>query len=76
MSKLVEKLRQISEGASQPLGFRTGGTSPGQSMLLIAALPQTEDQFNIQKFGEVYRQYTQKVPGWNVLKDLSRLHKR
>jgi hypothetical protein len=42
MSKLIEKLRQISEGTSQPMGFRTGATSLSQSMLLIAASTQAD----------------------------------
>lgn len=27
-----------------------------------------EDEFNIMKFGDDYREYMQKVPMWNVLK--------
>jgi len=31
-----------------------------------------EDEFNITKFGDDYREYMQKVPMWNVLKELRR----
>lgn len=34
-------MRQISESATPPLGFKTTTTSPSQQMLLIAALPQS-----------------------------------
>lgn len=40
MSKLVKKLKQISEGAAQPLGFKIATVSPNRRMLLIAALPR------------------------------------
>ena len=41
MSKLVEKLQRISEGAAQPLGFKPASASaPKQRMLLIATLVQ------------------------------------
>lgn len=36
MSKLVEKLQRISEGSSQPIGFRAATSERGQRMLLIA----------------------------------------
>jgi len=31
-----------------------------------------EDEFNILKFGDDYREYMKKVPMWNVLKGLRR----
>jgi len=31
-----------------------------------------EDEFNIKKFGDSYREYMRKVPMWNVLKGLKR----
>ena len=42
MSKLVKKLRQINEGAAQPLGFRRTSILPSQRMLLMVALPQSD----------------------------------
>ena len=36
---------------------------------------RSEDQFNIQKFGAVYQGYASKVPGWDMLRNLRRLHK-
>ena len=41
MSRLIKKLRQISENAAPPMGFKTTTISPSQLMLLIAALPQS-----------------------------------
>ncbi len=43
MSQLIKRLRQIAEGSTQRLGFRAGTASPTQSMLLIAALPHSND---------------------------------
>ena len=42
MSKLVKKLRQIYESASQPLGFKKTDIPPSQQMLLMVALPQRD----------------------------------
>jgi hypothetical protein len=39
MSKLVKKLRQVSENAAQPLGFRTTPLTASRQMLLIASVP-------------------------------------
>ena len=39
MSKLVKKMKQISGGIAQPLGFKTTTVSPNRRMLLIAVLP-------------------------------------
>jgi protein-S-isoprenylcysteine O-methyltransferase Ste14 len=33
---------------------------------------KTEDEFNVEKFGEGYREYMTVVPAWNVLKELRR----
>ena len=41
MSKLVKKLRQVSENAVQPLGFRTAPPTASRQMLLIASVPQS-----------------------------------
>jgi len=41
MSKLVKKLRQVSENAAQPLGFKTAPLSAGRQMLLIASVPHS-----------------------------------
>ena len=38
MSKLVTKLRQVSENAVQPIGFRAAAVSSSQRMVLIASL--------------------------------------
>jgi len=41
MSRLVEKLNQVSLAAPQPIGFRAGqSASPKPKMLLIASMPQ------------------------------------
>jgi hypothetical protein len=40
MSKLVKKLRQVSENAAQPLGFRTAPPTASRQMLLIVSVPQ------------------------------------
>ena len=42
MSKLIDKLVQASKGSAKPLGFKTAGSSPSQSLLVIAALPQED----------------------------------
>ena len=42
MSKFIKKLRQISESATPPLGFRTASVSPARPMLLIASLIQDD----------------------------------
>ncbi len=39
MSKLIKKLRQISENAAPPMGFRPAPVASRQQMLLIACLP-------------------------------------
>lgn len=38
MSKLVDKLNQVSRGSTQPIGFRTVSTPKSPRMVLIAAL--------------------------------------
>ena len=46
MSKLVEKLRQVSQGSPQPLGFRgaaSTATRKGSPMVLIVALAEGDD---------------------------------
>ncbi|MFC1923936.1 hypothetical protein ACFLT3_00725 [Chloroflexota bacterium] len=40
MSRFIKKLRQISENAAPPLGFKKTVTSPRRQMMLIASLPQ------------------------------------
>jgi hypothetical protein len=40
MSKLVKKLRQVSENTVQPLGFRTAPPTASRQMLLIVSVPQ------------------------------------
>jgi len=40
MSKLVKKLRQIHEGAAQPLGFRTAVAPLKRQILLMVTLPE------------------------------------
>jgi len=40
MSKLVKKLKQVSAGIAQPLGFKTTTVSPNRRMLLISVLPR------------------------------------
>jgi protein-S-isoprenylcysteine O-methyltransferase Ste14 len=37
------------------------------------AASKKENQFNVEKFGEGYREYMTVVPAWNVLKGLRRL---
>lgn len=43
MSRFIKKLRQISESAAAPLGFKTTAISPNQLMLLIAFLPKGDN---------------------------------
>ncbi|KYK22019.1 hypothetical protein AYK25_07595 [Thermoplasmatales archaeon SM1-50] len=33
-----------------------------------------EDEFNLKKFGDSYREYMQKVPMWNLIKGLRKRH--
>ena len=33
---------------------------------------RTEDEYDIRKFGDQYREYVERVPMWNVFKGLSR----
>lgn len=40
MSRLIKRLRQVSESVAPSLGFKTASTSPTRLMLLIAALPK------------------------------------
>ena len=40
MSKLIEKLWQVSQATAQPLGFRVATAPKDQAMLLVASLPQ------------------------------------
>lgn len=60
-------------------------------MLVIQSIPSTilglvaffcfwmaskkEDEFNIKKFGESYKEYMEKVPMWNFLKGLKKLRR-
>jgi hypothetical protein len=41
MSKLIKKLREVSDNAAQPLGFRTVRPTSSRQMLLIASVPQS-----------------------------------
>lgn len=53
MSKLIDKLRRISQGAPQPMGFRASIAAQNQPMLLVAAF-QPEDIAGIKEvIGEV-----------------------
>jgi hypothetical protein len=47
MSKFIDKLKAVSSGGLQPLGFRTGGAEPKPRMLLVAhiAEPGAEPDF-------------------------------
>ncbi|MFC1925323.1 hypothetical protein ACFLW2_01340 [Chloroflexota bacterium] len=42
MSRLIKRLRQVSESVAPSLGFKTASTSPAQTMLLIATLPKSD----------------------------------
>jgi hypothetical protein len=43
MSKFIDKLKQLSEAAAQPIGFRTApATAPRPKMLLVASLAQAD----------------------------------
>jgi len=44
------------------------------SCFLIAA--KKEDEFNIKKFGDVYQEYMDKVPIWNVFKGIRKMLRR
>ena len=44
MSKLLDKLNQVSKGATQPMGFRTVATAKSPRMVLIAALSEGDDR--------------------------------
>lgn len=44
MSKLLDKLNQVSRGSTQPMGFRKAATQKSPRMVLIAALGEGDDR--------------------------------